>query len=270
MKNDHPFYVYVYIDPRNFEEFYYGKGQGSRKLSHLGDQSDSPKVARIQEIRSAGLDPIIKVVAANLTEAEAHLIETTLIWKLGRGLTNLAAGHHASRFRPHNTLHRDLSGFDYLHGLYYFNVGEGPHRNWNDCRRLGFVSAGQGPRWRDQICEFNEGDLIAAYLKGSGFVGVGRILEKAVRYLDFRINQKPLHDLGLVEPRMDENSDHPDLSEYVARVKWIASVPREEARWRPKSGLFTSQLVRASLDNQPETIAFLDNEFGVDLKNLAT
>jgi hypothetical protein len=29
MKND--YYVYVYIDPRNFEEFYYGKGRGNRK-----------------------------------------------------------------------------------------------------------------------------------------------------------------------------------------------------------------------------------------------
>ena len=25
------YYVYVYIDPRNYEEFYFGKGRGSRK-----------------------------------------------------------------------------------------------------------------------------------------------------------------------------------------------------------------------------------------------
>ena len=31
------FYVYVYIDPRNFEEFYYGKGKGCRKQAHLKD-----------------------------------------------------------------------------------------------------------------------------------------------------------------------------------------------------------------------------------------
>ena len=33
------FYVYVYIDPRNFEEFYYGKGKGNRKVAHLSDDS---------------------------------------------------------------------------------------------------------------------------------------------------------------------------------------------------------------------------------------
>jgi len=31
------YYVYVYIDPRNHEEFYYGKGKGSRKnFTHIG------------------------------------------------------------------------------------------------------------------------------------------------------------------------------------------------------------------------------------------
>ena len=37
------YYVYVYIDPRNFEEFYYGKGKGSRKNAHHSGVSDSEK-----------------------------------------------------------------------------------------------------------------------------------------------------------------------------------------------------------------------------------
>lgn len=36
-----------------------------------------------------GEEPIIRVVAKGLTEREALLVETTLIWKLGRDLTNL-------------------------------------------------------------------------------------------------------------------------------------------------------------------------------------
>ena len=44
------YYVYVYIDPRNYEEFYYGKGKGNRKEAHLKDGSDSEKAKRIKEI----------------------------------------------------------------------------------------------------------------------------------------------------------------------------------------------------------------------------
>ena len=50
------YYVYVYIDPRNFEEFYYGKGKGSRKYAHVNDESDSEKTRRIKAIRKEGLD----------------------------------------------------------------------------------------------------------------------------------------------------------------------------------------------------------------------
>src|SRR5436189_5919752 len=104
MEERRRFYVYVYIDPRNFEEFYYGKGAGSRRLAHLDAKGDSEKVKRIAAIRAVGLEPIIRTVAAELTEPEAHLIETTLIWKLGRTLTNKAAGRYVGLFRPHNTL----------------------------------------------------------------------------------------------------------------------------------------------------------------------
>ena len=65
------YYVYVYIDPRNHEEFYYGKGMGSRKDAHLDDQSDSDKAKRIAEIQKEGLAPIVRVIARGLSEAVA-------------------------------------------------------------------------------------------------------------------------------------------------------------------------------------------------------
>src|ERR1700722_16016885 len=115
-------YVYVYIDPRNYEEFYYGKGKGSRKEAHLAEESDSEKSRRISLIKKAGLEPIIRVIARNLSEHDALLVEKTLLWKLGRQLTNVSSGHYASNFRPHDTLHAQLSGFDFHSGLYYYNV----------------------------------------------------------------------------------------------------------------------------------------------------
>jgi uncharacterized protein len=56
MNNENSYYVYVYIDPRNFEEFYYGKGKGDRKVAHLQDTKDTEKTRRIKAITNAGLE----------------------------------------------------------------------------------------------------------------------------------------------------------------------------------------------------------------------
>jgi uncharacterized protein len=50
-------YFYAYIDPRNDEEFYFGKGKGSRKDAHLTDSADTEKTRRITAIHTAGLEP---------------------------------------------------------------------------------------------------------------------------------------------------------------------------------------------------------------------
>jgi len=112
------YYVYVYIDPRNFEDFYYGKGKGSRKKSHLADKSDSVKANRIKAIKEEGLEPIIRVIAANLSENEALLVEASLLWKMGRFTDNVVRGHYLKNFRPLNSLHKEIHNFDYKNGLY--------------------------------------------------------------------------------------------------------------------------------------------------------
>jgi uncharacterized protein len=126
------YYVYVYIDPRNYEEFYYGKGKGSRKNAHLRGKSDKEMSRRISDLKHAGLSPIIRVIAKDLNEQDAFLVEKTLLWKLGKWTDNISSGHFKDKFRPPDTFHKELSGFDYQNGLYYYNVGEGHHRNWDD------------------------------------------------------------------------------------------------------------------------------------------
>lgn len=261
------YYVYVYIDPRNFEEFYYGKGKGNRKEAHLSDTSDSEKSRRIAAIHKEGLSPIIKVIAKGLTEDQAFLIEKTLIWKLGRTLTNQSSGHFAEKFRPHNTFHLDLAHFDFQNGLYYVNVGEGVHRCWEDCQRYGFLSAGQHTRWSDPLRTLEPGDIVAAYLKGHGYVGIGRVKEKAVRVSDFKINNMPLHQFDLKVPSIYENCEN-DHSEFLVKVEWIRAVDRSEAKWKSNSGLFSTQLIKASLQSQPGTVEFLEQEFKVNFSEL--
>ena len=266
-KNKTEYYVYVYIDPRNLEEFYYGKGKGNRKSSHLSDNSDNEKTKRIKAIKKAGLKPIIKVIAKDLTEEQAFLIEKTLIWKLGKSLTNLSSGHFANKFRPHDTIHLDLAHFDFKNGLYFVNVGEGDHRCWEDSKKYEFISAKQHPKYSDPIRTLEKGDIVTAYLKGHGYVGIGRVTNKAVRVNDFKIEGKLLSSYDLKVDNIYNNSEN-ENSEYPVKIEWIKAIDREEAKWKSKSGLYSPQLIKASLENQPKTVEFLAKEFEVYFKEL--
>jgi hypothetical protein len=234
----------------------------------LTDISDSAKSKRIAEIKREGLTPIIRMIARGLSEQEALLIEKTLLWKLGKWTTNMATGDFADKFRPHNTLHKELPGFDYQNGIYYYNVGEGPNRNWDDYVQFGIISAGQGARWRDAMLGFNPGDAFVAYLKRHGFVGVGRIKRGAKMIRDVTIAGKPLLSLPLRCKNMGDNSADSDLSEYVCLVDWMKAVPREEAKWRSRPRLYTTTHVRASLDGQPGTVKFIEDGFGFSIKDM--
>jgi len=149
-----------------------------------------------------------------------------------------------------------------------YNVGEGPHRNWDDYKKLGFISAGQGIRWRDAMAGFQKGDVVAAYLKNHGFVGIGVLTDRAKPIREVTIKGKPLLSHNLSCSRMSDNAESNELCEYVAPVKWAAAVERGHAKWKTKAGIYTTTHVRASLDGQPKTIAFLEKEFGVNVREL--
>jgi len=268
MSTARDYYVYVYIDPRNFEEFYYGMGRGTRKNSHLYDPSDSNKTRQIAAIREENLQPIIRVIARGLTQEEALLIEKTLLWKLGKYTTNIATGHFAKTFRPQNTMHKPLIGFDYSTGIYYYNVGECIYRNWGDFRKYGFISAGRGTRYRDAMLGFNVGDIVVPYFSECGYVGIGKILSTAQMFREVEINGQQLHSLPLLAENADHDSQDDDLCEYVCKVRWIKRVSAENAKWKSKAGLYTNPAIRASLEGKRKTIRFLENEFNVSISNL--
>ncbi|MGH9556254.1 MAG: hypothetical protein ACRD2Y_10570 [Terriglobales bacterium] len=113
---------------------------------------------------------------------------------------------------------------------------------------------------------FNVGDAFAAYLKGRGFVGVGKILSPATRIREVRIKGQPLLELPLHCRKMDDNCNDPERSEYVCLVEWLASAPREQAKKRKTPKLYTTTHVRASLDGQPETVKFIEQEFKVSIR----
>jgi uncharacterized protein len=271
------FYVYVYIDPRNFEPFYYGKGLGKRQFSHLSEIEVSEKTEKIKQIRKEGLEPIIRVIAKGLTEEQALLFEKTLIWQ-SRGLANIATGHFSDNFRPPNTLHRRLPGFDYPRQIHYFNVGDGKHRRWEDNLTYCYLGAGQGKAFREAIKRLHPGDIVICRMNAVGYVGVGRVMSETTPARDFRVpefspNEKArgrlLIDIGL-QTAICENLDDDVLCEYMVAVKWIKTVGRSTKYWKKNAGLFAQRgTTCASLANQPKTIDYVQRCFEVNIEKLA-
>jgi hypothetical protein len=87
-------YVYLYVNPTNDAVFYVGKGKGSRALAHV-DDAKNPLVAKaIREIRKAGYEPRVDILAHSLPNSEVALrVEAAAIDLLGLSeLSNEVSG----------------------------------------------------------------------------------------------------------------------------------------------------------------------------------
>lgn len=144
-------------------------------------------------------------------------------------------------------------------GLWYANVGEGPHRAWEDMRRYGFLAAGGGKTYSGPLLRLDVGATVYAYQSGRGYVGVGRVTGPATMARDAVVNGVPLLSLPLVQPGLNRDMDDPETAEYVVMVEWHKTVPLTEAK--TFLGAFANQNVVCKL-RHPETIEFLHREFG--------
>jgi len=135
---------------------------------------------------------------------------------------------------------------------FYVAFGVSEHRNWEDARKYGFVSAGQGEWYSRSFKQLFVGARIFTYLPQEGYVGVGIVRETVTRAKDFLVEQNgkmvPILDCSLKAPKMDENSGSLELSEYLVRIDWIKTIPRENA-YR-EVGMFANQNIVCKLRSQ--------------------
>lgn len=145
---------------------------------------------------------------------------------------------------------------------WFVNVGEGRHRNWDDNRRYGYLSAGGGVIYSRGLKRLELGDKIFAYLNGLGYVGYGVVTHEAVMIKDFYVGEEPktLLELPLRATKAGANRDDPELCEWAIGVKWLRTYSREDAK-RLK-GVPVYRNVVCQLKHS-ETIEFLEQEFEV-------
>lgn len=69
-----------------------------------------------------------------------------------------------------------MPNIEVIKAIRFINVGEDPPnpredfigmRQWEACRKFGFMSAGQGIKFSSQLKQIEEGDVIAAYISGA-------------------------------------------------------------------------------------------------------
>lgn len=135
---------------------------------------------------------------------------------------------------------------------YYVAIGEGSHRAWEDCPRYGFVSAGQGRLYNASLRKVPPGARVFACIPKKGYMGVGTATEGAVPVREVRVavngEEKPILEAPLEAPMMHENADDIDLSEYLVRVQWLATLPVKEAVW--EKGMYANQNSTTKLRNR--------------------
>lgn len=114
------------------------------------------------------------------------------------------------------------------------NFGAGPERHWEDGRKYGFVSGGQGRWYSSSLRQLFPGARVFVNIPQEGFVGVGTVKSAAVPVKDFKVKaadgtERPILEMPLVAPDMGHNKNDLDLTDYVVAVDWIETRPREQA-----------------------------------------
>lgn len=145
-------------------------------------------------------------------------------------------------------------------GLNYVNIGESKDRSWEDMCTYGFVSAGGGPKYVGPLQKLATGDLILAYQKKTGYVGLGRVVDSAVPVNEFSVDGHPILECRMHAPDFGHDVGDPSMCEFVVRVRWIKTYPLGEAKTFP--GVFANQNIVCKL-RQPATIEFLKGFFPI-------
>ena len=147
---------------------------------------------------------------------------------------------------------------------FYVSLGESDDANWEDCRKYGFICGGGGKWYSQTLNLLFPGARVFVNIPQNGYVGVGTVKEISRPVKDFLVEidgkQAQILDAPLTAKAMGKNADNLEICQYLVRVDWIKTVPREQAYW--EKGLFAIQHTACRMRNQ-FTIDKLTEHFGL-------
>ena len=146
-------------------------------------------------------------------------------------------------------------------GYYYVNAGhDADVRNWEDMREFGFIAAGYGRFYSEQLERLSPGDPIYVYQKGFGYIGFGVVTQASLMAKEFRTSEgSTLPDVQLRQSAILHDSDDPEKADHLVGVAWHNTVSISEAK--TFSCIFANQNVVCKLTH-PATLDFLADSFG--------
>lgn len=117
-------------------------------------------------------------------------------------------------------------------GEFYVSFGHGA-RNWKDAQRYGFICAGGGRWYTRTLSTLQPGNRIWVNIPQTGYVGVGVVEEPAVKidefYVEAENGKTSFLDVTKNAHYHQEFKDNEDKAEYFVKVKWIKTLPKNEA-----------------------------------------
>ncbi len=154
-------------------------------------------------------------------------------------------------------------------GEYYVSFGGNPNRDWEEARRYGFISGGGGSWFSNTLGMLEAGDRVWVNVPGKGYVGVGEVTEPVVPIEEFLVDdgkgeRVPITDLETSASNLLKKADDEERAEYMVRVRWIKTVPLEEAI--REKGFFGNQntVARPRTPKWDHTVERLKRRLGVD------
>lgn len=142
-------------------------------------------------------------------------------------------------------------------GFWYVNVDDSQEHRWEDCRKCGFLAAGGGKVYSDQLQRLRVGDQIFAYQKKAGYVGHGIVTQTVTPARDSVIDGKPLRDCVALS-KLDHDAENPEIRDYVVGINWTKTFPISEGK--TYVGIFSNPNVVCKLGDQ-RTVGFLKKIF---------